>query len=92
MNELLDVIKPTKSQMNLRMKKVNIEEQVYIVHQKLDRLPSCYMSLWVNNRKLCNCILELVATDNIMPLKVAHILKINYTKYEDICSIWIPRI
>ena len=34
---------------------------------------------------LCNYILDLGDIDNIMPLKVAHILKLNYIECEDSC-------
>lgn len=83
MKQLLDVIKLANSWLNLIIGKVNLKEQVYVAHQKLARLSPFYMSLQMNSIKLCNCILELGATNNIIPLKVAQILKLNYTKCED---------
>lgn len=71
MKGLLDMIKLAKSWENLVIGKVNIGEQVYVAHYKLAILSPFYMSLCVNNRKLCNCILDYKATNNIMPLKVA---------------------
>ena len=44
-----------------------------------------YISLYINGCKLSNCIIDLGASDNVMPFSIAKYLGLNLTKVHGRC-------